>query len=204
MIDAGISTGLSFAALREANRERCPLFKNAKGETAHSGADWNSEDWMVAILGELGEASNILKKIRRGDFTVEEMHDPLAREFSDTIIYLDLMAMQLGFETYKYDFAQLRLFTKKNVPPGQSLNQLMVGAFYHAGTMVGHLSLPRDNVRFEARLVTGIHWVLYYVDRLADCCGINLDEAVKRTFNMKSRQLDLPLFLTDGGPIREK
>jgi hypothetical protein len=42
------------------------------------------------------------------------------------------------------------------------------------------------------------------VDRLADVCGINLDEAVKRTFNMKSRQLDLPLFLTDGGPIREK
>ena len=204
MIDTGMATGLSFAALREANRERYPLFKNAKGETAHSGADWSSEDWMVAVLGELGEASNILKKIRRGDFTAEEVQDELAREFSDVIIYLDLLTMQCGFETWGYDFARLRVFTRQNVPQGQSLNQLMTGAFYHAGLMIGHLSIPRDNIRFEAKFVISVHWVLYYVDRLADVCGINLDEAVKRTFNMKSLQLDLPLFLSDGGPIREK
>jgi hypothetical protein len=184
--------------------ERYPLFKNAKGETAHSGADWATEDWMVAVLGELGETANLLKKIRRGDFEVDEVQDKLAREFSDVVIYLDLLAMQCGLETYQYDFVQLRIYTRENVPPGQNLNQLMIGAFYHAGLVISHLNLPRDNIRFEAKLVTGIHWVLYYVDRLADVCGINLDEAVKRTFNMKSRQLDLPLFLTDGGPIREK
>ena len=204
MIDAGIPTGLTFAALREANLERYPLFVNAKGETEPSGVDWSPEDWMVAVFGELGEASNILKKIRRDDFTVKEMQGRLARQFSDAVIFLDLLSMQCGFETWKYDFATLRLYTRDNLPQGQNLNQLMVGAFYHAGTAASYLNFIRGNIRSEAQLVTSIRMVLYYIDRLADVCGINLDEAVKLTFNMKSRQLDLPLFLTDGGPIREK
>lgn len=118
------TTALSFAALRVANRVRCPMFKNAKGETQHSGSDWSPNDWMVATFGELGEAANVMKKVRRGDMTLAEARPKLAQEFSDVIIYLDM---------------------------------------------------------------------------LADECGVNLSEAVMETFNAKSDQLELPLYLTEDG-----
>lgn len=120
--------GLTFKALRSANTARCPLFKNAKGETQHSGRDWSPNDWMVSTFGELGEAANVMKKVRRGDFTMHEARPKLAQEFADTIIYLDMLAAE---------------------------------------------------------------------------CGINLSEAIMETFNAKSAQLELPLFITEDGYVVE-
>ena len=121
-------SGLTFNALRSANAARCPMFKNAKGEMQHSGRDWSPNDWAVATGGEMGEAMNVLKKIRRGDMTMSEARPKLAQEFADVVIYLDM---------------------------------------------------------------------------LANGCGINLGEAVMDTFNAKSRQLELQLFITETGYVRE-
>jgi|TARA_Y100000310_G_scaffold132889_1_gene131841 NTP pyrophosphatase (non-canonical NTP hydrolase) len=52
--------------------------------------------WSNATLGELGEAANIIKKIERGDFTLEEARPALAKEFADVAIYLDLLSWQAG------------------------------------------------------------------------------------------------------------
>jgi len=93
--------GLTFAVLREANNRRLPQFKNAKGEPAHSeadGSDWSLNDWLTAVTGELGEAANLLKKIRRGDFTLDEMRPHLAKEFADVVTYLDILAKQCGID----------------------------------------------------------------------------------------------------------
>ena len=90
---------LDFDALRVANICRLPVFKNAKGEFSHTkgdGSDWTPADWFVAVAGELGEAGNILKKIKRGDFTLDEARPKLAKEFADVIIYLDILAFQLN------------------------------------------------------------------------------------------------------------
>lgn len=122
------ANGLTFNALRAANTARCPMFKNAKGETQHSGRDWSPNDWMVATGGELGEAMNVMKKVRRGDMTLGEARPKLAREFSDVVIYLDMLARE---------------------------------------------------------------------------CGVNLGEAISETFNAKSLQLELDLYITDTGYIRE-
>jgi NTP pyrophosphatase (non-canonical NTP hydrolase) len=98
---------VSFNALREANVERLPLFKDAKGRTAHSeadGSDWSVADWMTAVVGELGELANVMKKVKRGDYTLDDI-DPkgdgtktvrqtMSDEFADVVIYLDLMAYQ--------------------------------------------------------------------------------------------------------------
>ena len=92
---------LSFNTLREANKARLPTFKNAKGELAHSeqdGSDWNLSQWSNAVLGELGEAANLIKKIERGDFTLEETREELAKEFADVMTYLDLLAMRAGVD----------------------------------------------------------------------------------------------------------
>jgi NTP pyrophosphatase (non-canonical NTP hydrolase) len=96
---------LKFADLRLANTLRLPQFKNAQGEPAHSqpdGSDWSPADWMVAVVGELGEAANLMKKIRRGDFATMcdllEAKEKLQKEFADFITYADIMAAQFGID----------------------------------------------------------------------------------------------------------
>lgn len=81
---------LTFDELREANKRRLPTFKNAKGELSHSepdGSDWSLSDWSNACLGELGEAANIIKKVRRGDITLDDARVSLAKEFADVVTY---------------------------------------------------------------------------------------------------------------------
>jgi len=92
---------LSFKTLRSANLNRLPEFKNSKGELAHSkrdGSDWKLSAWSNAVVGELGEAANIIKKIERGDFTLEEKREELAKEFADVITYMDILAYRAGVD----------------------------------------------------------------------------------------------------------
>jgi len=98
------NSDLTFSALREANTKRIPLFKNAKGEQAHSendGSDWSLAEWCNAVTGELGEAANLIKKVRRGDFTLDEVREELAKEFADVVVYLDILAMRAGVDLGK-------------------------------------------------------------------------------------------------------
>lgn len=92
---------LSLSTLRRANIDRLPQFKNSRGEPAHEkpdGSDWKLSAWCNAVLGELGEAANMIKKIERGDMTLYEARPDLAREFADVLTYLDLLAMQAGID----------------------------------------------------------------------------------------------------------
>lgn len=94
-----MTNGLTFNTLRGANEARLPQFKNSKGEPAHSeadGSDWSLGEWMCAVSGEVGEAANIIKKIKRGDVSLEDARAELAKEFADIVIYLDLTAKQAG------------------------------------------------------------------------------------------------------------
>ncbi len=95
-----MSTKLTFDVLRAANRSRIPEYKNAKGETYHlvDGADWSPNDWATAVMGELGEAANVLKKVRRGDVTLDEVRSKLAKEFADVVTYLDILALNCGID----------------------------------------------------------------------------------------------------------
>lgn len=95
---------LTFEELRIANTKRLPQFKNAKGEPAHSkadGSDWSLAEWMNAVAGELGEAANIIKKIKRGDISLADAKPLLAKEFADIVTYLDITAMQAGIDLGK-------------------------------------------------------------------------------------------------------
>jgi NTP pyrophosphatase (non-canonical NTP hydrolase) len=88
--------GLTFNQLREANLRRSTEFRNAKGQLAHPGGfkdgSWTISDWMTAITGELGEAANFIKKVRRGDMTLEEARASIAKEFADVVTYIDIAA----------------------------------------------------------------------------------------------------------------
>lgn len=90
---------LTFDALRAANVARLPLFKNRRGEPAHAqsdGSDWSLGEWCNAVLGELGEAANLIKKVHRGDLTLDEAREELAKEYADVVTYLDILAFQTG------------------------------------------------------------------------------------------------------------
>src|SRR4051812_34002703 len=81
---------LSYRTLRKKDVQRC-----------HDSFDdhlakWSPNDWMTAVVGELGELANLLKKIHRGydltrGQTKEEMKKLLAKEWADTMLYLDLL-----------------------------------------------------------------------------------------------------------------
>lgn len=94
---------LTFNQLRRANLDRLPQFRDAKGRLSHprqegrpDGFDWALSQWANAVLGELGEAANLIKKIERGDFTLEEGRGKLADELADVQTYLDLLAYRAG------------------------------------------------------------------------------------------------------------
>ena len=82
----------------ELNRTRCVEGFNHKLE------DWSLSDWFVALLGELGEAANAVKKLNRirdgipntkGE-TEQSLLAEIADELADTDIYLDLVYQRLG------------------------------------------------------------------------------------------------------------
>ena len=77
---------LTFAMLREQNVGRCE-------ESFHSCDDWSPTDWATAVAGEVGEACNLIKKLRRGENIQEAV---IAMEIADAVIYLDLLADRLG------------------------------------------------------------------------------------------------------------
>ena len=101
---------MTFAALRAANVARLPRFKNRKGEPAHSqpdGSDWALSTWSNAVLGELGELANLIKKVERGDLTLDEAR--AAAPFVDALL-LDsgnpaLAVKELGGTGRTHDWA---------------------------------------------------------------------------------------------------
>lgn len=52
---------MTFKVFSEINRVRCesPLGFN------HALTSWSTSDWITAVIGELGEAANIAKKLNR-------------------------------------------------------------------------------------------------------------------------------------------
>lgn len=100
---------LTFDELRRGNRARLPHFKNKHGERAHpkdDGSDWSPLEWCGAAAGELGELSNIAKKVRRGDLKLTDIITDkgrsmtvrawMAREIADVVCYADIIAIQIG------------------------------------------------------------------------------------------------------------
>ena len=91
---------LSFSELRRANVARCE-------EVFHPLDSWSPTDWATALAGEVGEACNFVKKLRRLDRADSELDTELNRErlrceigkeLADAIIYADLLAARLGID----------------------------------------------------------------------------------------------------------
>lgn len=91
---------MTFGQFSQANRDRC---ESPQGFN-HRLVDWDTSDWFLAVLGELGEAANIAKKLNRvrdgipgNKETPDELRAKLRREIGDTFVYLDLLAQAHDF-----------------------------------------------------------------------------------------------------------
>jgi NTP pyrophosphatase (non-canonical NTP hydrolase) len=74
------------------------------------------EHSIVCLVGELGEFSNILKKVNRGDAPYQEARADLEEELTDVFIYLMQIANQMGVnleESYLRTLGQNRERFKK-------------------------------------------------------------------------------------------
>lgn len=122
--------GLTFAALRAANEARMPEFRNAQGELSHSqadGSDWTPAQWLQATVGELGEYANKRKKFERGDIDEEQFTLYASEELADTIIYLDILAKQLGINL---DEAVARKFNRTSLKVGSRVRLTVDGEMF--------------------------------------------------------------------------
>lgn len=92
-----MSDGLTFDHVHAINGARC-----ARWHPGYPGGDenWSGADWANALAGEVGEACNVIKKLRRIDIGQPGVMDPaedvlrssLADELADVFLYLDLLA----------------------------------------------------------------------------------------------------------------
>jgi NTP pyrophosphatase (non-canonical NTP hydrolase) len=92
---------MTFAGFSVVNRIRC---ESPQGFN-HALDSWSASDWMTALVGEVGEAANLVKKLNRvrdgipgNDKTPDELRAALRREVADIFIYLDLFAQSLGLD----------------------------------------------------------------------------------------------------------
>lgn len=51
---------------------------------------------LLSLVGEVGEAANLVKKIVRGDFSLEEKKSEISEELTDIFIYLLKISYQLN------------------------------------------------------------------------------------------------------------
>jgi NTP pyrophosphatase (non-canonical NTP hydrolase) len=91
---------MTFAEFSALNRKRC----ESPDGFSHKLGSWSLSDWMTAVLGELGEAANIAKKLNRvrdgvpgNKETPKELRAMLEKEVADAFVYLDLLAQSQGF-----------------------------------------------------------------------------------------------------------
>ncbi len=85
----------------ERNLTRC---ESPKGFN-HKLWSWSLSDWMTAVIGEVGEAANIIKKLNRvrdritgNTESEDQLRANLADEIADVAVYLDLLAQAAGFD----------------------------------------------------------------------------------------------------------
>jgi len=87
------TSDLTYAVFQKINAERCNTsFK-------HKLFDWPPEIWALAIAGEAGELCNLVKKIVRGDFTLDEKRQAILEEVADVMTYCDLLMSRLDANT---------------------------------------------------------------------------------------------------------
>lgn len=88
----------------------------------HSLNSWTLSDWCTSVCGELGEAANVIKKLKRIEDgipgnkeheTKEFLESELADELADTYMYLDLLAQAANIDLKQAVLSKFDRVSKK-------------------------------------------------------------------------------------------
>lgn len=116
--NAPAANPMTFGEFSHANRSRCEALQGFN----HRLDGWSTSDWMTALVGEVGEAANVVKKLNRvrdgvpgNKQSADELRLQLRKELGDVFVYLDLMAQSLGFSIAD---AAIEVFNAKSAEIG--------------------------------------------------------------------------------------
>lgn len=88
-------------------RMRATSVERSKKWHLNGAIHWNPMEWACAMAGEAGEVCDAAKKLARLDSGMVQNNGPASREqaiqdvadeIADTILYLDLLAAELGID----------------------------------------------------------------------------------------------------------
>ncbi|KUO52225.1 MAG: hypothetical protein APF76_04075 [Desulfitibacter sp. BRH_c19] len=68
---------------------------------------------LISMFGEIGETANLVKKIIRGDFKLDEKRSALSEEIADIFIYLIKLSNQLDIDLEQSYFNKLEKNRKR-------------------------------------------------------------------------------------------
>lgn len=90
------------------NIEEFIKYQKQFDEKHSSNFNWNEritqdnieilEYLLLCMVGEFGEASNLVKKVVRGDYSLEEVREELSEEVIDMFIYVIKLIYQLNID----------------------------------------------------------------------------------------------------------
>ena len=78
------------------------------------------------MTGELGETANLLKKVRRGDFTLDEVRPELAKELADIQTYLDILAFRCGVDLGRATIAKFNEVSDRLLTDGSTISSIKI------------------------------------------------------------------------------
>jgi hypothetical protein len=81
----------------------------------------------VAVCGELGELANLIKKVERGDLTLDEARVMMGKECADVVTYLDILAARIGVSLGEVTVAK---FNEVSVRVGSAVRLRADGSDY--------------------------------------------------------------------------
>ncbi len=207
---------LAFRALSDANRRRSEA-------VFHTIDEWSPPDWGMALVGEVGELCNQLKKRRRGEAVDDEL---VGDELADCVLYLDLLSQRMEI----YLHAELRQYLTITTAGDVTFDHLELAAsrIHNAavrdgqraktipelccelGKLAGRLAGlactwfwdggTSEGDELERCIVSAILRTIIQLETIAQQVGVRLDVCVIRKFNAVSRSRDATVLI---GPPAE-
>ena len=205
----GLTPDVSFRALRIANINRLPLFKNKNGEIAHSqpdASDWSLDDWLVALNGEVGELFNLIKKVSRRDYTLAALRQELSDEIADVVIYLDILSFRVGAPTVNPSLSRFSevdtTMLWHNCTSRSKTCTTLVKLLGDLALIIQHTNRGTKLTEEQAEALTSICACTFDVlVRLAEFLNVDLSWAVIDKFNAVSHRVGADVTLSLEGNI---
>ena len=162
----------------------------------HDCENWQAGDWLNAVLGEVGEAANIVKKHLRGDEFDFRQH--LGAELADVLSYLVILCEFSGIKLERKNIAE-----DECIWPYQGLSNASLGCAMALNDLtytylIGMSTTEKDIENDKQKRGLAASLLLQRVEGLAELAGVDLTMATAEKFNqVTARIADLPASVDD-------